>query len=273
MNSNHLRLASATALFVVSGCAAPVLAADLAPAPEIGEWHFAVAPYAWGAGIKGDVGLFGLEPVNLDIPFSDILQDLKFAGMGVVEAHNGKWGVFGDVIYTSLEADESVTRVVSVNDRPPVEAQLNASIGVQEFVGTLMGQWRALDNEQMTLDLMAGARLWYIDNEISMKLKLDGTKVGALSGSDGATWVDPMVGIKSRIETGSPLYFSGWGMIGGAGVGSDFTWDVMAGLGYQWTDRFATVLGYRAIGVDYDNDGFVYDVTQQGVILGGVFNF
>ena len=97
--------------------------------------------------------------------------------------------------------------------------------------------------------------------------------LAAFSGDDGATWVDPMVGIKSRIDTGSPLYFTGWGMIGGAGVGSDLSWDVMGGVGYQWTDSFATVLGYRALGVDYRNDGFVYDVTQQGVILGGVFNF
>ena len=266
------RLAVAT-LILVFGYGHSALSADLAPAPDTGEWRFAVAPYAWGAGIQGDVGLFGLDPVDIDMPFSDILQDLKFAGMGVVEAHNGTWGVFGDLIYTSLGVDESITRVVSVNEQPPAEARLNASVDVQEFVGTLMGEWRAVDSDQMTLDLMAGARLWHVNNDISLKLKLDGTKVGALSGSDGATWVDPMVGIKSRFETGSPLYFTGWGMIGGAGVGSDFTWDVMGGVGYQWTDHFATVVGYRAFGVDYDDDGFVYDVIQQGVILGGVFNF
>jgi hypothetical protein len=62
-------------------------------------------------------------------------------------------------------------------------------------------------------------------------------------------------------------------MIGGAGVGSDLTWDVMGGLGYQWTEKFSTVLGYRAIGVDYENDGFEWDLTQQGVVFGGVFSF
>ncbi len=82
-----------------------------------------------------------------------------------------------------------------------------------------------------------------------------------------------MIGVKTRFDTGTPLFITAWGMIGGAGVGSDITWDAMGGLGYQWTESFSTVLGYRALGVDYKNNGFVYDVIQQGVILGGVFRF
>ena len=62
-------------------------------------------------------------------------------------------------------------------------------------------------------------------------------------------------------------------MIGGFGVSSEFTWDVMGGLGYQATDSFSLVAGYRAMGVDYRNDGFVFDVTQDGPILGAVFRF
>jgi hypothetical protein len=62
-------------------------------------------------------------------------------------------------------------------------------------------------------------------------------------------------------------------MIGGFGAGSDLTWDVLAAAGYQWNDRFSLVAGYRALGVDYDKDGFVYDVVQHGPILGAVFRF
>ena len=82
-----------------------------------------------------------------------------------------------------------------------------------------------------------------------------------------------MLGVKSRINTETPFYLTGWGLIGGFGVGSDFNWDVMGGVGYEWTEKFSTVLGYRALGVDYSNDGFVYDVIQQGVAFGGVISF
>ena len=47
----------------------------------------------------------------------------------------------------------------------------------------------------------------------------------------------------------------------------------MGGAGYQFTDSFSAVIGYRAAGVDYENDGFVYDVVQQGPIIGAVFRF
>jgi hypothetical protein len=287
MKSFRNKAVSAATLLLAAQGMAPVHAADLAPMPDTSQWQFTVAPYGWGVAIKGDVGLFGRQTVEIDLPMSDVFDYLDFAGMGVAEAHNGTWGVFVDAFYADLSADESRSRVFSV-DRdvlppdisfPSIKGQLDASLGVQEFIGTLMGQWRAVDSDQMTLDLMAGARIWHVDVDASVKLKLSGTGPlelevrKALSGTDGDTWVDPMVGMKTRIETGSPLYFTGWGMIGGAGVGSDITWDLMGGLGYQWTEKFSTVLGYRAIGVDYENDGFEWDLTQQGVVFGGVFSF
>ena len=48
---------------------------------------------------------------------------------------------------------------------------------------------------------------------------------------------------------------------------------ILGGVGYQWNDRFSTVGGYRALGVDYSDDGFVYDVVQHGPYLGAIFHF
>lgn len=278
---NKATLAAGAMLVLVSALT-PAEAADLAPAPDTSEWRFTLAPYVWGVGLSGDVGLFGRGPVEVDIPFSDILENLDFAAMGVGEAHNGTWGVFVDLNYTNLSADKSRSRSLErdILEQFSVGAEVSASADIKEFIGTFMGQWRAIDSDQMSLDLMAGARYWNIDNDIEARASLtvagpesEITVAKAVSGSDGASWVDPMIGIKSRIDTNSPLYLTGWGMIGGFGVGSDFNWDVMGGVGYQWTDGFATVVGYRAIGVDYEDDGFVYDIIQQGVAVGGVFNF
>lgn len=272
-------LAAASILVLAAGSMTAAKSADLAPAPDSNEWRFTLAPYVWGVGLSGDVGLFGRGPVDVDIPFSDILENLDFAAMGVGEAHNGSWGVFVDLNYTSLSADASRSRTLEkdlVILNPGVTGEVTAEVEVKEFIGTLMGQWRAVDSEQMTLDVMAGARYWNIYNDITARGTIGAgpiTLIKDVSGSDGASWVDPMVGVKSRIDTSSPLYFTGWGMIGGFGIGSDFNWDVMGGVGYQWTDHFSTVLGYRALGVDYEDDGFVYDIVQQGVALGAVINF
>ena len=69
------------------------------------------------------------------------------------------------------------------------------------------------------------------------------------------------------------VYISAWGMVGGFDIASDQMWDVMAGAGYRFTDSFSAFGGYRAVSVDYSDDGFVYDVVQQGPVLAGVFRF
>ena len=173
-------LLSASLLALTCGSLAPAMAADIAPAPDTSTWRFTLAPYAWGVGLNGDVGLFGRKPVEVDIPFSDIIEKLDFAAMGVMEAHNGTWGVFADLNYTALSADNSRTRVVERPNIPKIVGELSAEIDVTEFIGTLMGEWRAVDSGQMSLDLMAGARYWNIDNDISVKAQLSGSGPGQL---------------------------------------------------------------------------------------------
>ncbi len=106
-----------------------------------------------------------------------------------------------------------------------------------------------------------------LDNE----LNFNGGLLDGRSFDDSETWVDAVVGLKGRFNLSEEFYLTGWGMIGGGG--SDFMWDVMGGIGYSFSDSFSTVAGYRALGVDYSNDGFVYDVVQDGPILGFVFRF
>jgi hypothetical protein len=163
----------------------PATAADLAPAPDTSEWRFTLAPYVWGVGLSGDVGLFGKGPVDVDIPFSDILENLDFAAMGVGEAHNGTWGVLVDINYTSLSAGKSRSRSLELDvfEQFGAEARVSASADIKEFIATFMGQWRAVDSDQMTLDVMAGARYWNIDNDIeaqaSVSLSGRSTRSGA----------------------------------------------------------------------------------------------
>lgn len=40
-----------------------------------------------------------------------------------------------------------------------------------------------------------------------------------------------------------------------------------------FNDKFSAVAGYRALGVDYSDDGFVLDIVQQGPIFGVVLRF
>lgn len=141
---------------------------------------------------------------------------------------------------------------------------MDGSLTTQLTIGTLMGEYRVVQQGKTSVDLMAGARLWAVSNDVTL---------GGLSGSDDEYWVDPMIGVKSRVQGASPWYVTGWAMIGGFGVSADIDWDLFGGVGYEFSDRFSLVAGYRGLGVDYSNDGFVFDVIEHGPILGGVFRF
>lgn len=58
----------------------------------------------------------------------------------------------------------------------------------------------------------------------------------------------------------------------GAGE-ADIDWDVAGATGCHFNDRTSSVIGYLALSVDYNDDGFLFDVVQQGPILGPVVRF
>lgn len=274
MNS-YCKYACAAALTFSALGGAPVLAADPAiaesatvTAPVDNLWTFSVAPYFWAAGIRGDVGARDRGPVSVDVPFRDIFDNLRFGGMVVGEAHNGTWGVFTDLIYLKIEADRSLTGTLG-----GAPLNLSGTLETTSVTATLMGQYRALATQTASLDIMAGVRVWSVDNQLSLGLTAGGTPVAAFTGTERQTWVDPMIGAKSRVDLTSSWFLTGWAMIGGFGASSNLSWDLMGGIGYQWNNAVSFIGGYRALSVDYNHDGFEFDVTQQGPVLGAIIRF
>lgn len=80
-------------------------------------------------------------------------------------------------------------------------------------------------------------------------------------------WVDPYVGIGGRYNLPKAFYLTGKIDIGGFSVGSDVTVQASAAIGCQITRSIYSELGYRYLYVDYDNSGFIYNVSTQGIQL------
>ncbi|WP_428423423.1 hypothetical protein [Pararhizobium sp.] len=221
-------------------------------------WHFSASPYLWAAGVDGTVGQFGLPPASLDSKFSNIINELDFAFMGMVEGRNDRFSIFSDVIYTKI----------SMSDASP-KGILTQNIGVtsQTFTGFFGGGYSVLANGRDHLDVIAGARVWYASTELS----LQGGPLNGISRTDSATWVNAVAGVRGTYFLSDALYLTGWGNVGAGQAKLD--WDVAAAVGYQIKDSLSAVAGYRALGVNYSHDGFVFDVVQQGPILGLVYHF
>jgi hypothetical protein len=236
--------------------------ATVAAAAGGDQWSFQLTPYAWLAGQNGKVASFpGYPAVDLDVDFyDDILGNINGAFMLVGEARKGRLGVAADIVYTDIEFEEKAYKLLFYKLTSKTE----------NWIVSAAGFYRLVEKGRAFFDGVAGLRYWNVETALSVSGGLLGTR----KRSQREEWVDPLVGVKGLSPIGDSKFFvSGFGLIGGFGAGSDFMWDVNANLGYQWTGAIATTIGYRYLDVDYEDGGFVYDIAQDGPVLGLSWRF
>jgi hypothetical protein len=234
------------------------LAPEIATVQSESGWSFSFAPYFWAAGLSGTTSQFGLPTIDIDSSFSDIWDNLDFATMAIGEARYDRYGIFGDIIYTKLSNSAATPRGIVAS---------SVDVSSKTFIGTFGASYSVLQSDAGHLDVVGGVRVWSVDTDLSF----NGGILNGASRSDGATWVDGVVGFRGDQFITSHLYLAGWGLVGGGGA--NFDWDIAGGLGYRFNDRVSALMGYRALGVDYSNNGFVFDVVQQGPIFGLSMHF
>ena len=86
--------------------AAAPASADRDRPPE-DRWAFAVAPYLWAISIDGNATVTGVE-ADVDVPFSDAVQDLSFGAMLLVDARRFRFGIAVNGLFTRVSPHEQV---------------------------------------------------------------------------------------------------------------------------------------------------------------------
>ncbi|NRG16915.1 hypothetical protein HPQ64_04365 [Rhizobiales bacterium] len=248
--------------------AADLPAAEPAPPPAAVEvdtgWTFTFAPYLWASGISGNVAtLPPAPPASVDENFIDILKDLKFAGMVFGAARKGRFGVSGDLQYYDIRPSADTAGVFFSS----------AELISKTFIFSALGDYVLYEKGNNILFLSAGARLWAVDTELKLSAGPPPLGLTARTVSYSETWADPLIGLRGTADLSGRFFVTGWGYIGGFGAGSDIMADVMGSAGYRFTDDISGTLGYRWQKVDYENNGFIFDVEWQGPIAGLVFRF
>lgn len=260
MNRYLIKALGISAFMIV--CSITLCFAADTQSESAGKWQFQVAPYAWLAGQKGTVAtLPGLPATDIDVDFyDDIWGNINGALYLVGEARKDNLGVFLDVEYVDIEDEEATPG--------PFFSKVKSR--TKSWLVSAAGFYRLIQADKAFLDALAGIRYWSVDS----KLTLTAGILPSLDESNTEDWLDPIIGLKGLMPLGDSRFFiSGGLVIGGLGVGSDFMWDVNANLGYQWTQSFATTVGYRYLDVDYEEDDFLYDVYQDGLVLGLSWRF
>jgi hypothetical protein len=80
-------------------------------------------------------------------------------------------------------------------------------------------------------------------------------------------WVDPIVGLRARVNFTRWLYLGAQADVGGFGAGSDIAWNVQAALGFNITRNLYSEIGYRYFYMDYTNGGALYQAGEFGVFV------
>lgn len=263
ISTNHaLRLAVAAAFWAGTASAADLTSAE-APQPVlVPETEIRLTPFFWAAGLSGIVGTRPTLPtVDVDVKFQDILRNLDFAAMLAGEYRYGRWGVLADLTYVAISVERDRDLV------PRAPGFSSAALKSRTFTATATGFYRVYDGGALTADVLAGGRVWSISTDVDLLV------AGALAISTGSsqTWVDPVAGIRVHAELGNGFGLSAYGDIGAGS--SRLTWQLRATLDYTFNQNWSASIGYRHLAVDYRRDGFIYDTSLSGPIVGVSYRF
>ncbi len=238
----------------------PAIQATQAPSPS--GWTFNVAPYMWLPAINASVGynlpsaLGGRLSTDIKVPPAEYIPDLKFAAMFAAEARYDRFSLLTDYMYMNLNAGASDTFVKSVDffgrtSLPiPRALDLGSTTTLKATIWTLVGGYTVARGDWGNFDVIAGFRFLGMNTSMNYNLALtvsgplgNGATfggAGTVSGT-GNIW-NGIGGFRGRIilaDTGLfiPYYFDI-----GAG-GSNLTWQIASGLGYQTGWAGVSILG------------------------------
>jgi hypothetical protein len=233
-------------------------------APPGDRWTVTLAPYLWLAAMDGHAVVGGIKS-DVDVPVQDILKDLSFGAMLAIDLQKGRFGIGLNGLFARVSPDSKVGDVkIDVTSD-------SGQLAIAPFYRLIEWQYGVSSSGEplrLVVAPEAGFRVTY------MRTELDLHPGPTVDGSE--TWVDPLIGSRIGLDLTDHWAITSEANIGGFGVGSDFTWNAQAYVGYQTTlfGRPTTLLlGYRALYQDYHHHNFEWDVTMHGPVIGTAVRF
>jgi len=253
-------------------------------------WRFNVAPYLWvpQVGTTVDYRVPAIEakmPTTATVSPSDYLRKLHFAGMFAGEARYQRFSVLTDFIYLTLNSSSFDTRVksIDVRGRPRLPLTRTASVGSQtkldSTVWTLAGGYVLAEGEWGHVEALAGVRYLGVSTTTNYNLGVVVTGPlgnpntfggsGSLSAS-GDIW-NGIGGVRGRFRFSGSNWYLPYYLDIGAG-GSDLTWQISAGVGYQKGPVGISLL-YRYLSFQQSRSYEIRDMDMGGPMAMLNFSF
>lgn len=268
------RAAGAVLAALFALCAAPLAHAgaadDVDPgSPERADRALQVTPYLWAAGLDGTVSPFRRAPaIGVEKSFSDVVDALEFGGFVNLWLRRGPFVFSGDVMYVDTSDAHAFGPLPPLPVPIPPGTVVEGRVDSRQFTATVQGGYRVVDTADFTLDVLAGLRAWRVSNDVTVSALGMSRRYG-----ERFDWLDPVVGLRAFRRLPGAWSLQAQVDAGGLDVGADSTWSALATVNYATTGRLSMSLGYKVLDVDYDHDGYVYDVRLKGPVLGLTWRF
>lgn len=224
-----------------------------------------ITPYAWATGMGGTIRPFaGAPTVRIDKSFSDIIRDLDAAFFISAYARRGDLVFMGD-FSTSTSSRRGVLPA------PPAPAPLPARGRLRQTSLTLLAGHRVASTPEATFDLLAGLRHWNLRASVTVP-PAPPVFPGA-SASRSRSFTDPILAARANFRLAPGWSALVYADIGGFGVGSRSTAQVVGTVNYQVRENVFLSAGYRHLHVDYRSGGSRFDIRAGGPLVGVTVRF
>ena len=240
-------------------------------------WEFSFAPYLWAAGLEASVEAQGVTS-DVDVSFSDIWDALDIGVLGVFEARRGKLSMASNLIYMKLstDAEQPVSPLLPVAPPGSFSIRTVTQTGILElrpaYEVLSLPLFGAADSRRIALDLGPAARVFWLDEHLSVKLR-PGAPVGPFSRrfDESTDWVDFVAAARVRAQLGERIGLVVSGDYGGFDIGSSShrTWSLAGFASYRLGEHWDLAAGWRTLEIDRG----AVELEMAGPLIGAAYRF
>lgn len=201
-----------------------------------------ITPYVWMTTMNGNITINGQNRL-VNFTFEDFFKFSNLGLNGHVELKKRKWGFIFDYNYVDLLKDNTYTELVLTE---------------------LSFAYRIFEK----FEIIAGGR--YFKAQAEYRDDQQNIEKGSKS------WTDPIIGARVSWDLTPKLVFTARGDVGGFGIGSEFEWNIMSGIGYNLaniTFMAAYRIWYTKYSEGQDENQFTWDMTTSGPGLAMIIHF
>ena len=245
-------------------------AAEPAAAAADSPWGFNLSTYLWLTGLKGDFSTQS-KYQSYDLNFIDIVDKssrVPLGFMGRLEAHYQRFGLYVDGIYFNLKLKPALDRLGNGLDTQLGLMDYGLSYRIFGPSAAEMSLWRD-KKAPNRLDVYAGARTLWLDNQVSASGPFGAFQPGA---SSSKSFTSPVLGGRLIVDFSPSWFVFLDGNFGGFGAQNvDFTGSLMGVVGYK-TSVFglpaSLEAGYKALKYKVDSGSLAVNATLNGPFVG-----